>query len=403
MRFCTECSECEEMADSNRIMLCLTKKVFLTAIFFCLLSLCVCNSCRKKEKETVPSQIKGVPVHPRSTSVKVVEDRENHLEIHLEVNHSLHHVAAYYRTVLGNQKFQIVEDMQHQDRSRLVGIRGREHLQVDFAPRPGGLEVKLLKRLIRTDDHEGSLPPTPEDVFLPEEIKWDRRIFAASGDDVALRGHCDCTLEAANELMKKALEKNGWNVRFGKGLEDPDVQRRTVDGAGSILIMAEKTDRKLRVVFDKISEQATAVRIVLSAMEYTGDSGPDATVEKKEKDPIPENIDSRERKEIDNTALDADLQIKMEEHWQEVGSEHDNLTGFQKSFLTEKKDLELLAKELQRVFQKRGWKVLGGVSGIDLADDKGRLMIFSKGKKSLSAQLTATSSGTRLILSVGGD
>jgi len=351
-------------------------------------------SCKEKKEKTIPLEVKGVPIHPRTKSVRVVKDAENHLEIQLSVNHSPLQTNVYYRKKLLSMGFDIVEDLQQANTAKLVGIRGLEHLQVEFKKIGGSVEVKLLKRQLKEDAKVFKLPPMPEDIPLPKEIRWDGRVFAASGDDVELRGRCVCSVEKAKSFLKAALKTKGWELGAGENGE----------------LSVKKEDRKLRVVFKSRGDSSTNVRVVMDASEFTRERrGNDQEDEEQKGGDEDKETDKRKtltqtqtRESPEKTSWPPELRVKLPGHWKDLSSQSDPLVKIQRGFYTERKDMEALVGEVRKVLRQKGWKHLDTPQGFRLSSDEERFLLFTKGGKTISAQLFSSSDGVQLVLSLSG-
>ncbi len=362
------------------------------SLFFVLVSF---SACKEKKKEKIPSDVKGVPIHPRTKSMRVVKDEKNHLEIQLSVNHSPLQTIVYYRKKLVSMGFDLVEDLQRANTAKLVGIRGLEHLQVEFKKTGGSVEVKLLKRQLKEDAKVFKGPPMPEDIPLPKEIRWDGRVFAASGDDVELRGRCGCSLEKAKSLLKAAIEEKGWQPEVGEKGE----------------LSAKKEDRKLRVFFKSKGDSSTNVRVVMDASEFTRERGGDeqGDEEKKGREEDKEMGKSealtrpRTRDTPEKISWPPELRVKLPGDWRDLSSEPDPLVNIQRGFYTERKDMDALVGEVRKVLRQKGWKPMDVPKGLGLSADEGRFLLFTKGGKTISAQMSSSSDGVQLVLSLSGE
>lgn len=377
------------------MMMKVAKKIFdAGALRAILLLFFVFASCKEKKEKTIPLEVKGIPIHPRTKRMRVVKDAENHLEIQLSLNHSPLQTIVYYRKKLISMGFDIVEDLQRTNTAKIVGVRGLEHLQVEFKKSGGSVEIKLLKRQLKEDATVYKGPPMPEDIPLPKEIRWDGRVFAASGDDVERRGSCSCSVEKAKSLLKAALKAKGW--------EWSDEENGKLS--------AKKADRKLRVVFKSRGDSSTNVRVVMDASEFTrerrgaeqGDEEQKGGKEDKETGKSETLTRPQSRVSLGKTSWHPELRVKLPGHWRDLSSEPDPLVKIQRGFYTEHKDMDALVGEVRKALKQKGWKPMDAPKGFGLSSDEGSFLLFTKGGKTISAQLFSSSDGVQLVLSLSG-
>lgn len=345
------------------------------------------GGCKKKDKkEKIPSSVQGVPVHPRSSSLKVLKDEKNHLVLRVEVKQSTLQTLAYYRQLLRSRNYQLVEDHRVKRKHRLVAVRGQEYLQLDVEETKPGVAVRIQKRRLEKAYGVGSKkPPKPDDVPLPKAIRWDSRFFAAPREDVEIRGRCRCAPKKARLTMKSALEAKKWKV--------------VLKAAG--WIEAKKGSRTLKVVFKKLNEKMTRVGIVLNVREITGEppesrEAPRSREEDERRDGGV--VDAKEDQEAREPSWSKNLEVKLPDHWKGTVNTLGAMTKTQRSFFTKKKDLAALEKEVTRALKRKRWKPMKTPANLGLRQKDGSLLIFTKKQKTLTARLFKTPSGCQLVI-----
>lgn len=352
-----------------------------------------CNSRRSStsKRSGPPSHLGGVPIIPRAQNIKVRKQSESSLEVDFSVPVPRHRATQYYRIKLREEKWS-VEEAGSANRTVMLARRGFYRLTLTFqSTGPGRVVVSLVgRRLSETEALAHGPPPLPKDLKLPPTILWDRRIFAAAGDDVEIRGRSRAAASKTLDQIEAALTGGGWKAQR----KDP----------GATFL---KADRKVTVRVFPLRKNLTAVRLWLNADEITSPKrapGPDAGAALKRpkarkpaapvdgppdlKTVAPRKSLSKKPKEI--------AALKLPKGWK-AGLTVSALTGHQWRYTNPSRDLARLGGELTRAMTRQGWRRAKKMGRVSFSGGV-KVLVFVKRKQYLTATLKTAIEGATLDL-----
>jgi hypothetical protein len=360
-----------------------------------------CKSKSEKKQSTV-KKATDVPVHPQAEKVKIARKGKKSFRASMFVPFPARRAAIYFRRWLQRRRWTVTTQGFGRKGAHIVATRGRDRLTVKLVSAAGGVDVTVHKGLAQEKQPQKVRPaPLPADLALPDTIEWDSRLYAAAGDFMELRGKCKCLPSKALDRLQAKLGQSGWKLE--------KKNRSTLIGA--------KSNRRIKAEVYKMDGGQAGVRFYFSAAEIdagrprrtpsatppttktTADKGLAQARDGGEKSPRPtrEQLPGIVRKSAITLAR-KELGVKMPAGFKSRSAHCAAKGGCEMQFVIPSTRRAELTAQLEKALKKAGWKRVSIRGAAGRGGPVGGMLLFSKGKQSVSARFLRTGSGTLLQL-----